>query len=95
MYQLHFGADAHSQTKEREKKKTANPWQRWLKWNLMMIGWFGENFMQIQARCNSATAPSTKQRRENKISLFLNEGFKKKKHPVVNLYNENTFGIYI
>lgn len=65
----------------------------------LMIRWFGENFMQFQARCNSATSPtpSTKQRKKKKTLFFcleLNDSLKKK-HPVVNLYNENTFGIYI
>lgn len=60
---------------ESERKKKKKPWQRWLKWNLMSR-WFGENFMQFQARCNSATSPipSTKQRQKkklNKTSFFL------------------------
>lgn len=56
----------HKQAYCHRKNKTKTNRQRWLKWNLMSR-WFGENFMQFQARCNSATSPipSTK-RRQNK-----------------------------
>lgn len=58
--------------------------------------------MQVQARCNSATSPFPKHQNEDKkakkqnlLFLSFNWMIHLKKHPVVNLYNENTSGIYI
>ncbi len=47
--------------------------------------------MQYQARCNGATKPTPTLK---KTSNWLSKK-RKKRHPLINLYNQNTFGIYI
>lgn len=50
--------------------------------------------MQYQARCNCATKPTPTFKKSNKKpNLTVHK--RKKKHPLINLYNQNTFGIYI
>lgn len=50
--------------------------------------------MQYQARCNCATKPTPTFKKSNKKpNLTVHK--RKKRHPLINLYNQNTFGIYI